>query len=530
MSLEKHKKPQFKSYYTPEDAYNEIFNVQDLVPKTSDVNPYEAKGNDIYFSNAIMFRYRADTNDYEYFSHPKVGGNAIFDEGEIIKPHQILNALKFNGNFEATRHFIMLNYLNIDIPYFRIGFKYFKVVDKETRYGTTVEDVILWQKEAICDDHGKKILNKIQKFNGFICKPSNKKFQQSYKGYYNMYKRFPHKPSQGDVTLTEIPAISGLMAHIFGDQQELGYQYFKVLYEEPTQKLPVLCLVSKERQTGKTTMLNFMQMLFGSNFGIINSETLTSAFNSSYAHLNIIGVDETVIDKASAVEKIKMLATADALMVNMKNVQEYPVEFFGKMVLATNKETDFMRIDNEEIRFWIRKPGTVKRTDPNLNDKLVSEIPKFLKYLEQIEMPEYKTRMVFTPEQISNKELEAIKKNSRSGLHKELHIMIKQFFFNNKNVTEFQASATDIKRQWFESNNSISAHYISRVIKDEMNEDNEGVTRYHPFNHVNGSTISGRPFTFKCNNYLNETEMKQLDNDGTTKSFINNLDDDKLVF
>lgn len=523
MNAEKLKKKQYRVYYTPEDAYNEMFNVDDLVPSEKSqegISAYEAKGKDVYFSGSAIFQYNPSNGTYTYRDHPKLpGGKYGMSDGDTVKPHQLLLVVKFRGDYSAARQFILLNYLDNKLPYFRIGYKYFKVVDKETRYGINVEEVILWQKEALVDDYGKKIIGQIQKFNGFICKPCNVKFMQSYKGYYNMYKRFPHQPSSEDVTVTDIPTISGLMAHIFGDQQELGYQYFKVLYEDPEQKLPVLCMVSKQRHTGKTTMLNFMQMLFGSNFGIINSEMLTSSFNSSYAHLNIIGVDETVIDKASAIEKIKMLATADTLQVNMKNVQEYPVEFFGKLVLATNKETDFMRIDNEEIRFWIRKPEPISKTDPMLNEKLVSEIPKFLQYLDKIPMPVYHTRMVFTPEQIINKELEAIKVESRSGLHKDLEILFTEWFDQN-DAEELNLTATDIKLKWFENNTRITPHYLAKVLRDEMGCQSSAPVRYSPFNKWESKI--GRPFTLQRSDFVTDGEggVSVLKNNSINDDFV----------
>ena len=44
-----------------------------------------------------------------------------------------------------------------------------------------------------------------------------------------------------------------------------------------------------------------------------------------------------------------------------------------------------MRIDDEEIRFWIRKINPIKGDkNTNIENDLFNEIPKFLKYLEQM--------------------------------------------------------------------------------------------------------------------------------------------------
>ncbi len=60
----------------------------------------------------------------------------------------------------------------------------------------------------------------------------------------------------------DFPNIKKLVSHIFGEQYELGMDYLQLLYLRPVQKLPILLLVSEERNTGKTTFLNFLKALF----------------------------------------------------------------------------------------------------------------------------------------------------------------------------------------------------------------------------------------------------------------------------
>lgn len=508
MSIEQFKKPQFRIYNSPFHAYNELFNPKDFV-RTSDKdnNVFKLEGRDVTMNGAVLFKYLPDQNKYQ-LQHTDNEWEC-FENGQIYEPCQLLIGIKYKGNYHSAQNFILFEYLDKEVPYFRIGTKYFKKVKKETRYGIMVDEIVLWSKEAIIDDYGKGFLKRILRFHGFTCRPDNINYEPMHKGFYNMYNKFPHKPVQRFVTLTDIPTISGLINHIFGEQQELGYQYLKVLYEMPRQILPVLCLVSKSRQSGKSTFLNFLQILFGSNFGVINSETLTSQFNSSYAHLNIIGIDETVIEKSAAVEKIKMIATAETIPVNMKNVNIYQTEFFGKVILATNKETDFMRIDSEEIRFWIRKPEPIKRIDPNYMTKLTAEIPHFIRYLEQIEMPEFKTRMVFAPEDLHNDQLQAVKEESKSSLYKEIKIHIKNFFYADENKKSFQATPTDIKKFWFENDSRTTINYISKVLRDEMGLTASGVCKYNcDLSHsvTEGSTKTGRPYTFLRSDYVTVTD------------------------
>jgi len=65
--------------------------------------------------------------------------------------------------------------------------------------------------------------------------------------------------------------------HIFGDQIELGLDYLQLLYQKPVQILPIVCLVSKERSTGKTTFPKWFMtlvaivivLLLAQSFGIL---------------------------------------------------------------------------------------------------------------------------------------------------------------------------------------------------------------------------------------------------------------------
>jgi hypothetical protein len=509
MNPEKFKKPQFKVYNTPEDAYDRLFNPEDFLPVDDDI-VFSVKGRDIMMNKNVLFRYNADNNNYTCI-YPQFKDWNAFQDGGTYRPCQLLLGIKFKGDYQKARQFILYEYLDADVPYIRVASKYFKVVKRKNQYGIDVEDIVVWGKDAISDDYGKPFLKRVHKFDDFTVEPCNIGYKNIIDGQYNLYKPFPHKPHPEPVSITDIPTISGLIHHIFGEQQELGYRYYKILYEYPKQILPVLCLISEERQTGKTTLLNFTQMLFGANFGIINSETLTSAFNSAYAYLNIIGVDETVIEKASAVEKIKMLATASTLNVNMKNINEFNIPFYGKIMMATNKEKDFMRIDTEEIRFWLRKPGTVKRVDPKLNQKFIAEIPKFLRYLHQLDDIEFgKSRMVFTPEEIRNTNLDIVKRESWSGLRKELYLLIQDIFIKDKDKHEIELAVIDIKQFWFENDSRVSRSYIKKVIEDEMKYNkSDKIKRYNPPVYYGDSTKTGTPYIFKRKDFEVPLEDKQ---------------------
>ncbi len=143
------------------------------------------------------------------------------------------------------------------------------MVAKDNQYGGTLKFTKRWTKQEIVDDHGKSFLSLIPKYDDFIIVPDNKNYQPVIKNCYNLYSEFTHKPFTGPVKEEDIPVTLNFLKHIFGEHYDLGLIYMKVLYEKPTQKLPILCLVSETNETGKTTFLNFCEMIFGGNYVLV---------------------------------------------------------------------------------------------------------------------------------------------------------------------------------------------------------------------------------------------------------------------
>ncbi len=105
--------------------------------------------------------------------------------------------------------------------------------------------------------------------------PNHLNYQKEIEGFLNLYEPIEHKPQQGDFS-----HIQSLMRHIFGEQYELGMDYMQLLYLQPTQKLPIVLLVSEERNTGKSTFLNFLKAVFENNVTFNTNEDFRSQFNS----------------------------------------------------------------------------------------------------------------------------------------------------------------------------------------------------------------------------------------------------------
>ena len=193
-----------------------------------------------------------------------------------------------------------------DTPYIRVGTYYYKLVRVPTIAGNFNEIIVPWTLEAIRQDHGRDFIGGIKKYDGFTCLPGHIHFQQECHGFFNTYAPLPHRPKKG-----EFPNTMQLLQHMFGPQLDLGLDYLQLLYVKPVQILPILCLVSKERSTGKTTFLKWLKSVFDNNMTYLTNDSFSSQFNADWANKLLICIDEVLFNKEELTERIKYLSTTN---------------------------------------------------------------------------------------------------------------------------------------------------------------------------------------------------------------------------
>ena len=135
--------------------------------------------------------------------------------------------------------------------FIRVGSTYYKWVEQPLLDGSVVKKYIPWTLEALRQDYGKKFIADIPRYDGFCTVPSHTNYQKEVGSFLNLYQPLRHGETWEEHCTTTL----GLINHIFHEQYDLGMDYLQLLYNEPTQKLPILLLVSTERNTGKTTFL-----------------------------------------------------------------------------------------------------------------------------------------------------------------------------------------------------------------------------------------------------------------------------------
>ncbi len=304
-----------------------------------------------------------------------------------------------------------------EIPYIRVGTSYFKIVKAPTISGEYVEILVIWNIDTIKQDESKDYIAQIPKYDGFTCIPNHIGYQKEYGTFYNTYFPLTNKPKQG-----KIEHSITFLNHIFGKQIELGLDYLQLLYLKPIQILPILCLVSKQRATGKSTFLKWLKLIFEGNMTYLTNDSFSSQFNADWANRLLICIDEVLFNKEELTERIKYLSTTNINKMEAKGKDKREVEFFGKFVLCSNNEDSFIKIDADEIRFWVIKVPKLNNEDTNLLQKLTKEIPAFLYYLQNRELKTKQplSRMWFSHEQIKTPALLKLVRHNRSRVEKEL--------------------------------------------------------------------------------------------------------------
>lgn len=298
--------------------------------------------------------------------------------------------------------------------YIRVAGRYYLLSEMPLSNGETLKRRIPFPKDAIRDDHSKDFISNIPKYDGFVCIPNNLTHRKEIKNYYNIYHPLQHELLEG-----EWENIKQFIKHIFGDQYEIGLDYLSILLRYPIQKLPILCLVSTQRSTGKTTFLKLLKAIYGYNLVFISNDLLNGKFNSFLEGKLLAVLDEGLLSTKEVTEKLKNLSTADFVSLEAKGKDPVEVESFTKIIICSNNEDNFIVIDEHSERFWVRKVNPIDKEDPFLLKKMVDELPAFLYFLKErkISTPN-QTRMWFDKSQLVTPALKKLIAYNRSSLEK----------------------------------------------------------------------------------------------------------------
>lgn len=352
--------------------------------------------------------------------------------------------------------------LRNESPFVRVGTTLYKIVNQPRLNGGYVKKRIVWNNETLRQDYGKDYLANVPKYDGFCTVPDHVNYRQVIDNFLNLYEPIGHQPKEGDFS-----HIQALLHHIFGEQYELGMDYLQLLYLQPVQKLPILLLVSEERNTGKSTFLNFLKAMFRNNVTFNTNEDFRSQFNSDWAGKLIIVVDEVLLNRREDSERLKNLSTTLSYKVEAKGKDRDEIAFFAKFVLCSNNERLPVIIDPGETRYWVRKIHHLENDDTHFLQKLIEEIPAFLYFLQHRTLTTQNvSRMWFSPKQTETAALLKIIRCNKSKYEVEAAELIKEIM-ECMEIDSFSFCLNDLLILLNFSQVRIDKHWLRKIVTDD---------------------------------------------------------------
>jgi hypothetical protein len=453
----------------------------DIVKDLQSVNagPYFQKFNVSYSTSKVYNHFHLrDVKDF-YLFH-------VERRPELKDKEFIYNGTRYQYNEESGD-------CDVKIPgaaklYFRVGDNYYKFLDLPNQYKKLERVFHERKKSTITDDFGPKFTKYVPKYEAFCNVPDHFNFMQVIHNCFNVYSPVDFAPDEEECFEEDCPTIMSFMYHLFGEKSvsyndqdtkekkeyriiDLALDYLQLLYQQPWQKLPIMCLVSRENNTGKSTFANFLRMMLGANTAIVGNADLVNDFNAHWATKSVVVCDETKIDKQHVIEKIKSLSTAKKIFMNAKGRGQVELDCFIKFVLITNNEDSFIYATDEDIRYWVIKVPVLQRENPHILDQIAEEMPAFLSFLNKRKlMTEHKNRMWFHPQLLKTEALKKVIAYSQPQVEKELRHYLKELFLDT-GVDEIWMTTAAIHKEVFKNSSRYEGYYLSRIIRDNLKAD-----------------------------------------------------------
>jgi hypothetical protein len=232
--------------------------------------------------------------------------------------------------------------------------------------------------------------------------------------------------------------IDAAITHIFGDKAYLAYQYIKVLITEPTHPLPILCLVGVHN-SGKTWFAKLIQKIVGvTNSVEIDANDFTVKFNGHWANKHVLVIDETETEGMSGrnnlSSKLKKLNTSARIILERKGKDAFESEYFGKIIVCSNKVKSFLKIEKTDDRYFVVKVEELpEELRSNSFDRDVdAEFPKLMNYIvNDMHMPERGNNRFYLPYvEYKTTALEEVKDNSNSSMVSNIREVLYEWFQN----------------------------------------------------------------------------------------------------
>lgn len=315
--------------------------------------------------------------------------------------------------------------IHSDLPYCRVGTNWFKIYSSKNSEGFIEEKISAFKRIEVFADVTKDYFYGLLRLDEFTNLPAfDGSYQRVIGNQLNLSSPLNIVPRQGSVQ-NSIKMLERMFVgegnlenNLLGDIFTIVLDYLCVLFQRPTQKLPALILVSKANGTGKTTFLNWLRVLLGTNMTIVGNDQIRSRFNSTYINSLVVGVDESFLERDKRIEKerIKQLITALESFSESKGIDATKIPSHVKFIFCSNDEERVIYVEKEETRWLIVTIPELRatNTDPDMKKKLIDEAPAFLYLLLNREIFHKKEdRLWFASKHLKTDAFNRLVKNTR---------------------------------------------------------------------------------------------------------------------
>lgn len=432
----------------------------------------------------------------------------------------------------------------------RIGADWYKWIWQPRPGGELVRELVPWKVGEIAREYKNfpRFLDECPKYDGFTVEPNfNGEYQRVIAKNLNLIQPLGHEVRAGSIkhTLAFLKHIfggTGTLDEVVGEKDKktvygtnekpvtadpftVAMDWLTVLHNHPKHQLPVVILVSKENKTGKTTFLNWLTWIYGSNSTILNNAQFAMKFNSHYATKFVIGLDEAFqdLEKKAEKERLKQMVTAKEMQVERKGVDLKPVPFYGKIVMTSNDEDKVMKLDDGETRWFVVKVPVLGKEDVDMEKKLRDEIPAWLHFLHQRQVHHQReSRLWFKPEDFITEQFRIIAQATKNRLDTNIEEFVKEFFLTfrvgkaqvsvkwlTKEINDRSKYRIDEKdvREYFKSKRGMEASQAPTRVRIPIAIDE---TVLNPQGHPLITDYHGelcRPYTLHVQEWLTEKEL-----------------------
>lgn len=174
-------------------------------------------------------------------------------------------------------------------------------------------------------------------------------------------------------------------------------QFFAHLLQKPHEK-PTVAIVQKSIEgTGKSSLIKMFSAILGQYAIATNGiDLFTQRFNSILENKLLIFVDEAYMRGQKESQKLKALISENAVNIERKTIDSYPINSFARYIFATNND-HVLNAGSRERRYLVLEPSTKYAQ----NQQYFSEYQRFcdensecvMHYLLELDISDFNPRV-----------------------------------------------------------------------------------------------------------------------------------------